>query len=66
MDVITRIGETTSDRAQTKPPARASTMLTPTVRRKVVLPAMLEPETMWMPPARSKSLHTRAPFGRSG
>ncbi|MGC4113427.1 MAG: hypothetical protein QM765_01895 [Myxococcales bacterium] len=68
MLVATWSAERVIDVAQTGAPAWASTVLTPTARKSVVLPAMLEPVTSRTVPAspRSTSLTTRRAPGSSG
>src|SRR3990172_2731210 len=46
IDAATRRRESVSLRARTGAPARARTVLTPTARRSVLFPDMLEPETL--------------------
>ena len=52
--------------AHTKPPERAKTILTPTVRKNVVLPDIFEPEIIKILLLKQNSLFTLLSFGNKG
>ena len=68
MLLITFIFETVNDLAQTGEPIIVKTIFTPTLLKKVLLPAMLEPVTRFNPsfPCVEKELVTRSSFGIKG